>query len=72
MPSATINPSQMQPTLQGIADSTGAEVVFKSNCFEVHGLEGQVRAAVGYVLELDVIKVSQSPLIRSLFSSVAL
>lgn len=58
MPSATINPSQMQPTLQRIANSTGAEVVFKSNCFEVHGLESQVRAAVGLVLELEIIKVN--------------
>jgi len=63
MPSATINPSQMQPTLQRIANLTGAEIVFKSNCFEMHGLEGQVRSAVGMVLELDVIKVrSSSPL----------
>jgi hypothetical protein len=37
--------------------ATGAEVVFKSMCFEMHGLEHEVRSAVGTVLELDVIKV---------------
>lgn len=38
--------------------ATGAEVVFKSMCFEMHGLEHEVRSAVSTVLELDVIKVS--------------
>jgi len=37
--------------------ATGAEVVFKSMCFEMHGLEHEVRSAVSTVLELDVIKV---------------
>lgn len=48
----------MQPILKRIAHTTGAEVVFKSNCFEMHGLEHEVRAAVMMVLELDVIHVS--------------
>lgn len=58
MPQATLNPPQMQPVLKHIAHTTGAEVVFKSNCFEMHGLEKEVRDAVVKVLELDVIKVS--------------
>lgn len=58
MPQASLNPAQMQPILKRIAHSTGAEVVFKSNCFEMHGLEHEVRAAVMMVLELDVIHVS--------------
>lgn len=57
MPSATINPAQMQPTLQRIANASGAEIVFKSNCFEMHGIERAVRDAVAMVLELEVIKV---------------
>ena len=48
----------MQPILKNIAHATGAEVVFKSNCFEMHGLEQEVRAAVMMVLELEVIQVS--------------
>jgi hypothetical protein len=56
MPQATLNPPQMQPVLKRIAHATGAEVVFKSNCFEMHGLEKEVRDAVVKVLELDVIK----------------
>ncbi|WRT70668.1 uncharacterized protein IL334_007666 [Kwoniella shivajii] len=55
MPQATLNPAQMQPILKGIAHATGAEVVFKSNCFEMHGLEQEVRAAVMMVLELEAI-----------------
>jgi hypothetical protein len=58
MPQASLNPAQMQPILKRIAHATGAEVVFKSNCFEMHGLEQEVRAAVMMVLELDIIHVS--------------
>jgi hypothetical protein len=61
MPQASLNPAQMQPILKRIAHATGAEVVFKSNCFEMHGLEQEVRAAVMMVLELDVIHVSSPP-----------
>lgn len=57
MPQATLNPAQMQPILKRISHETGAEVVFKSNCFEMHGLEQEVRAAVMLVLELDIILV---------------
>ncbi|KAK8850505.1 hypothetical protein IAR55_004423 [Kwoniella newhampshirensis] len=55
MPQASLNPAQMQPVLKRIAHATGAEVVFKSNCFEMHGLEQEVRAAVMMVLELEAI-----------------
>lgn len=57
MPQASVNPAQMQPVLKRIAHATGAEVVFKSNCFEMHGLERQVRAACLMVLDLDMIQV---------------
>ena len=58
MPPPTINPSQIPPVLRHIAATSGAEAVFKSNCFELHGLEAEVRTAVGLVLELDFVKVS--------------
>jgi hypothetical protein len=48
----------MQPILKRISHVTGAEVVFKSNCFEMHGLEQEVRAAVMMVLELEIVHVS--------------
>ncbi|KAK4705799.1 hypothetical protein P7C70_g410, partial [Phenoliferia sp. Uapishka_3] len=56
MPPPTINPSQIPSVLRHIAATSGAEAVFKSNCFELHGLEAEVRAAVGLVLELDFVK----------------
>ncbi|CUA73887.1 Vigilin 1 [Rhizoctonia solani] len=56
MPVATLNPASMPGVLKRIAGQSGAEVVFKSNCFEMHGLEHEVRGAVIMVLELDVIQ----------------
>ncbi|KDQ13625.1 hypothetical protein BOTBODRAFT_111266 [Botryobasidium botryosum FD-172 SS1] len=56
MPPATVNPVQIPPTLKRISITSGAEVVFKSNCFEVHGLEHHVRVAIGMILDLDVVK----------------
>ena len=57
MPPPTINPSQVPAILKHIAITSGAEAVFKSNCFELHGLESEVRAAILLVLELDIVKV---------------
>lgn len=57
MPPPTINPAQVPPILRHISVMSGAEAVFKSNCFEFHGLESQVRQAVQLVLELDFVKV---------------
>ncbi|GAB1518812.1 hypothetical protein RhiTH_001877 [Rhizoctonia solani] len=54
MPVATLNPASMPGVLKRIAGQSGAEVVFKSNCFEMHGLEHEVRGAVIMVLELDI------------------
>lgn len=66
MPQASLNPAQMQPVLKQISHATGAEIVFKSNCFEMHGLEGQVRAACLMILDLEVVHVSpSSPLVAS-------
>ncbi|EPQ25950.1 uncharacterized protein PFL1_06405 [Pseudozyma flocculosa PF-1] len=56
MSPASLNPTQMAPILRHISNASGAEVVFKGNCFEVHGLEGEVRSAVSSILDLDVVK----------------
>ncbi|KAH8120635.1 cytoplasmic protein [Phellopilus nigrolimitatus] len=56
LPPSTLNPAQMTNVLKQFSDQSGAEVVFKSMCFEMHGLEHEVRAAVSMVLELDAIK----------------
>ncbi|KAJ1033946.1 hypothetical protein NDA16_000154 [Ustilago loliicola] len=57
MPSqANLNPTQVAPVLKHVSNASGAEVVFKSNCFEIHGLESEVRTAVSALLDLDLIK----------------
>lgn len=57
LPPANLNPTAVTTLLKQISLTTGAEVVFKSMCFEMHGLEHEVRAAVSMVMELDIIKV---------------
>ncbi|EKM83401.1 hypothetical protein AGABI1DRAFT_65960 [Agaricus bisporus var. burnettii JB137-S8] len=56
LPPATLNTSTVTSLLNQISVATGAEVVFKSMCFEMHGLEHEVRAAVNMILELDIVK----------------
>ncbi|KAF8559398.1 cytoplasmic protein [Imleria badia] len=56
LPPATLNSSQVTTLLKQISLTTGAEVVFKSMCFEMHGLEYEVRAAIGMILDLDLVK----------------
>lgn len=60
LPPATLNPAQVSNIIKQISISTGAEVVFKTMSFELHGLEHEVRAAVNLVMELDIIKVLTS------------
>ncbi|KAH8100546.1 cytoplasmic protein [Cristinia sonorae] len=56
MPSSTLNPNQAATIIKQVSHATGAEVVFKGMCFEMHGLEHEVRAAVTMLLELDIVK----------------
>ncbi|KAG1757908.1 cytoplasmic protein [Suillus lakei] len=56
LPPTTLNSSQVTTLLKQISLTTGAEVVFKSMCFEMHGLEYEVRTAVNMILELDIVK----------------
>jgi hypothetical protein len=58
LPPANLNTTAITALLKQISTATSAEVVFKSMCFEVHGLEREVRAAVNMVMDLDIIKVS--------------
>ncbi|KAK0233391.1 cytoplasmic protein [Armillaria fumosa] len=59
LPPTNLGANQVSALLKQISLTTGAEVVFKSMCFEMHGLEHEVRAAVGMVMELDLIKTFQ-------------
>ncbi|EIW86517.1 cytoplasmic protein [Coniophora puteana RWD-64-598 SS2] len=56
LPPTTLNASQVTTLLKQISLATGAEVVFKSMCFEMYGLEYEVRAAVNMILDLDIVK----------------
>ena len=58
IPSTTLNPTQVSAILKQVSYATGAEAVFKGMCFEMHGLEHEVRAAVTLLLDLDIVKVS--------------
>jgi len=58
LPPPTLSSAQVATLLKQISLTTGAEVIFKSNCFEIHGLEYEVRAAVSTILDLDIVKVS--------------
>lgn len=56
LPPATLNPGAVTNLVKQISIATGAEVVFKSMCFEMHGLEHEVRAAISMIMDLDMIK----------------
>lgn len=61
MPQSVLHPATMRKYLKPIAHATGAELTFKANCFEAHGHELQVRAAVSMILELDIMHVRTKP-----------
>lgn len=61
MPAPPLNANQVAAFIQQISSNTGAEVVFKSMTFEMHGLEHEVHAAVRMILELDLVKVTFIP-----------
>ncbi|KAH9947646.1 cytoplasmic protein [Amylocystis lapponica] len=56
LPSTSLNPTQVSAILKQVSYTSGAEVVFKGMCFEMHGLEHEVRAAVTMLLDLDIVK----------------
>jgi hypothetical protein len=61
LPPPTLNATQVTAIIKQVSNATGAEVVFKSMCFEMHGLEHEVRNAVTLIMELDIVKVRASP-----------
>ena len=65
MPSTSLNPSQVSAILKQVSFASGAEVVFKGMCFEMHGLEHEVRAAITMLLDLDIVKVMRIVSMRS-------
>ncbi|KAH9964452.1 hypothetical protein BC827DRAFT_1259521 [Russula dissimulans] len=56
LPPPTLNATQVTTIIKQVSNATGAEVVFKSMCFEMHGLEHEVRNAVTLIMELDIVK----------------
>ncbi|EMD41708.1 hypothetical protein CERSUDRAFT_146926 [Gelatoporia subvermispora B] len=56
MPSTTLNPTQVSAILKQVSYASGAEIVFKGMCFEMHGLEHEVRSAITMLLDLDIVK----------------
>ena len=40
-----------------ISSSYGVEITFKDNYFEIHGTENEVRSAVAFLMDQEVLKV---------------
>ncbi|CEH14290.1 Vigilin [Ceraceosorus bombacis] len=53
---AMLDSAQLALALKDISSTSGAEIVFKGNCFEMHGLENEVRAAVSSLLDLKAVR----------------
>ncbi|KAI0271529.1 hypothetical protein BC834DRAFT_447963 [Gloeopeniophorella convolvens] len=56
LPPPTLNTAQVSTIIKQVSNATGAEVVFKSMCFEMHGLEHEVRSAINLIMDLDIVK----------------
>lgn len=56
LPPQNLSTTAITALLKQVSVATGAEVVFKSMCFEMHGLEHEVRAAVNMIMDVDIIK----------------
>ncbi|KAI0307582.1 cytoplasmic protein [Multifurca ochricompacta] len=56
LPPPTLSATQVTAIIRQVSNATGAEVVFKGMCFEMHGLEHEVRNAVTLIMELDIVK----------------
>jgi len=41
-----------------ISSNFGAEITFKDNYFEIHGTENEVRGAVAFLMDQEILKVS--------------
>lgn len=56
LPPPTLSAAQVTAIIKQVSNATGAEVVFKSMCFEMHGLEHEVRNAITLIMDLDIVK----------------
>lgn len=56
LPPSTLNATQVTNIIKQVSNATGAELVFKGMCFEMHGLEHEVRHAVNMIMDLDIVK----------------
>lgn len=59
-PPAVVAPGQVPNILKHIALSSGAEAIFKSNCFEFHGTEASIRSALLTTFDLDPVRAQPS------------
>jgi hypothetical protein len=55
-PATALNSTQMTPLIKQVSNASGAEVVFKGSCFELHGLETEVRQGILQLLDLELIQ----------------
>lgn len=57
IPSAGLPPVQAAAISSQISLTTGAEVIFKGMCFEIHGMENEVRNTVSILLDREIVQV---------------
>lgn len=56
IPSAGLPPVQAAAISSQISLTTGAEVIFKGMCFEIHGMENEVRNTVSILLDREIVQ----------------
>jgi hypothetical protein len=52
----TLTHAQVNAALHAVNANSSADVAFKGNCFEVQGVEAQVRTAITLLLDFDALK----------------
>lgn len=57
LPPAPLPHQAVQPFMIQISSNFGAEITFKDNYFEIHGTENEVRSAVAFLMDQEILKV---------------
>lgn len=57
LPPAPLPHQAVQPFMIQISSNFGAEITFKDNYFEIHGTENEVRGAVAFLMDQEILKV---------------
>lgn len=57
LPPAPLPHQAVQPFIVQISSNFGAEITFKDNYFEIHGTENEVRSAVAFLMDQEILKV---------------